>query len=70
MIAEKQPDEVPWIEVSSRTRPKDGEKAAVRRKGDAQAVTLIFRTHPIARWESLDGSRVYEFAFFDQWRRL
>jgi len=68
--AEKRTDERRWQQTDTHARPKDGEKAQVRRRGAAQTLIMIFRQAPIARWESLDDSHVYEFEFFEEWRRL
>ena len=70
MVPEKWIDDRPWEPTSSGERPKDGERAEVRQKGGQQPLIRVFRPHPIARWESLDGSLVCEFKFFEHWRRL
>jgi hypothetical protein len=51
-------------------RPKDGDKAEVREKRGRQALILVFRAHPVDRWESLDSRHVYDFEFFEEWRRI
>jgi len=30
---------------------------------------MIFHATPLWRWESPDGGRVFDFRYFDQWRR-
>jgi hypothetical protein len=67
---ERQPREGAWEETSTKIRPKDGDKAAVRQKDRKQALILVFREHPVDRWESLDGRQVYDFQYFEYWRRV
>ena len=67
---EKRPDEPPWQPTCTRMRPKDGDKAEVREKRGRQALILVFRAHPVDRWESLDSRHVYDFEFFEEWRRI
>lgn len=68
MTADKLTDERPWELTSSYARPKDGEKAEVL--DGRRTMVVVFRAEPIARWESMDGSHVYDFTFFKRWRRV
>ena len=74
MIAKKDTADARWEQTSTNVRPKDGDKAEVRLQPDRNRLVAIFiyiyRAHPIPRWESLDGTHVYEFRFFEQWRRI
>jgi hypothetical protein len=54
---------------TSTKRPKDGDQAEVRQKDRRQALILVFREHPVDRWESIDGRQVYDFQYFEYWRR-
>jgi hypothetical protein len=67
---EKRASERPWEETCTRRRPKDGDRAEVRQKDVRQALILVFREHPVDRWESLDGRQVYDFEYFRYWRRI
>lgn len=58
-----------WQETSDEVCPRDGELVMVRRGRDRDLVPMIFRASPIMRWESPDGVRVFDFRYFDQWRR-
>jgi len=66
----KRASERPWEETRTRRRPKDGDRAEVRQKDVRQALILVFREHPVDRWESLDGRQVYDFESFSYWRRI
>ena len=68
--AEKRRDERLWYQTCTRMRPKNGDKAEVRQKNVRQTLILVFRTHPVDRWESLDGRQVFDFEFFEQWRQI
>lgn len=70
MHVKKGPDERLWQQTRTRMRPKDGDKAEVREKRGRQALILVFREHPVDRWESLDGRQVYDFEFFEEWHRI
>jgi hypothetical protein len=70
VIAAEQFMDRPWQPTSSARRPKDGDRAEVRQKNGRQALIRVFFAEPIARWESLDGSQVCEFKFFEHWRAL
>ena len=45
--------------------PSDGESVLVRGRYDAAPRAVVFRCHPIARWESRET--VYQFEYFNQW---
>jgi len=57
-----------WQEVSGDMRPNDGERVLVRQRPDGAQRLVIFRASPAPRWETPDGSHVYEFHHFTQWR--
>jgi len=66
---EERSDERLWLPTQTRM-PKDGDKAEVRPNSGRHPLILVFRAKPVARWESLDGRGVYDFEYFEHWRRV
>jgi hypothetical protein len=57
-----------WKLTSRDAPPHNGEHVIVLR-GDRTLLPMIFHATPLWRWESPDGGRVFDFRYFDQWRR-
>jgi hypothetical protein len=61
-------DGASWKLTSRDAPPQNGEHVTVLR-GDRTLLPMIFHATPLWRWESPDGFRVFDFRYFDQWRR-
>jgi hypothetical protein len=67
--AEKRTDRGSWEQTSGAASPNDGELVMVREAAERHLLPMIFRASPIKRWESPDGARVFDFQYFEEWRR-
>jgi len=57
-----------WHDTSGPTRPVAGEQVWVRERYESEPKLVVFRATPVERWESPDGTYVYQFRFFSEWR--
>ena len=61
-------DGASWKHTARDAPPQNGEHVTVRR-GARSLLPMVFRAVPLWRWESPDGYRVFDFRYFDVWRR-